>query len=184
MPISSTQFLIGAKDYDEPLGENGDCKARTYRRIVSNIAMRLLCGTSSPFFVKLYSDGLVTHAFDFDADYAADTVTILIGGESEDPDAVLEALHEEVASIVKRGFDRRRFETMKKALIGNQLRGLEDFENVCNNLFGDWIDGCSYFDVNSVLAEVSCEDCVAWIRETLAPERLAVSVLRPVKNAS
>ena len=184
MPISMPQFLIGAKDYDLPVEENGDARARIARRLSSAIALRLLCGSSSPFFMKLYESGMLTHSFDYDIDYSADTVTILIGGESDNPDAVLSALKEEVAAISARGFDRRQFDIAKKALIGNQLRTLEDFESICNNLFGDWVDGYCFFDISSVVADLHCEDCETWVRETLAPERLAISILRPCAGHS
>ena len=179
MPIAMPEFLIGAKDYDAPLSETGDAHDRIFRRLVSYLALRLLCGTSSHFYMKLYSEGLITHSFDYDTDFAADTVTIIIGGESNDPDAVLNALHEEVTAVSEKGFDRNRFEIARKSLIGSRLRSLEDFENVCGNLFGDWIDGFCCPDVSSILAEIRCEDCEAWVRETLAPERLAISILRP-----
>lgn len=179
MPIAMPEFLIGAKDYDVPVSENGDAHDRIFRRLVSSLALRLLCGTSSPFYMKLYSEGLITHSFDYDTDFAADTVTVIIGGESSDPDAVLDALNKEVAAICEKGFDRKRFDIAKKSLIGSRLRSLEDFESVCTNLFGDWVDGFCCPDVSPILQEVRCEDCDAWVREILAPERLAISVLRP-----
>ena len=183
MPIAMPEFLIGAKDYDAPISETSEAHDRIFRRLVSYLALRLLCGTSSPFYMKLYSEGLITHSFDYDTDYAADTVTVIIGGESNDPDAVLHALHEEVAEISEKGFDRKRFDTAKKSLIGSRLRSLEDFESFCGNLFSDWIDGFCFPDVSSVLEEIHCEDCDAWVREILSPDRLAISILRPPASA-
>ena len=55
--------------------------------------------------MKLYSDGLITHSFDYDTDFAANTVTVIIGGESNDPNAILNALNKEVAAISEKGFD-------------------------------------------------------------------------------
>jgi predicted Zn-dependent peptidase len=179
MPIAMPEFLIGAKDFDAPLSETGDAHDRIFRRLVSSLSLRLLCGTSSPFYMKLYSEGLITHSFDYDTDFAANTVTVIIGGESNDPNAILKALNKEVAAISEKGFDRNRFEIAKKSLIGSRLRSLEDFESVCTNLFGDWVDGFFCPDISAILQEISCEDCEAWVREILAPERLAISVLRP-----
>ena len=182
MPIAMPEFLIGAKDIDPPLSENGDPHDKIFRRYVSWLSLRLLCGTSSPFYMKLYADGLLAHSFDYDTDIAADTSTVIIGGESNDPDAVLKALQDEVAAISEHGFDRHRFEMARRSLIGSRLRGMEDFENVCNTLFGDWVDGFCCPDVSSILGEIRCEDCDAWVRETLAPERLAISILRPAST--
>ena len=179
MPIATPEFLIGAKDYDAPLSETGDPHDLIFRRLVSYLALRMLCGTSSPFYMKLYSEGLITHSFDYDTDFAADTVTIIIGGESSDPDTVLKALQDEVAVISEKGFDRKHFEIARKSLIGTRLRSLEDFESVFGNLFSDWIDGFCCPDISSILEEIRCEDCDAWVRETLSPERLAISILRP-----
>ena len=59
------------------------------------------------------------------------------------------------------------------------LRGLEDFDNVCVSLAMDCFDGYCSFDSYKLLEEISAEDCRLFVAESLAPERLALSVITP-----
>ena len=106
---------------------------------------------------------------------------MIIGGESRDPDAVLAALKEEVKSIGEKGFDPALFERARRAGIGTALRGMEDFDDVCVSLAVDEFDGFCYLDYPAVLASIEKSECEDFIRETLQPERLAVSIVEAKK---
>ena len=177
MAVSAPQFLIGAKIRAEKGGQ-----AALRQHLVSTLALRLLVGASSPFYTALYADGTLNRDFDYEADFTAGTGTVLIGGESPDPDRVLAALQEQVAAVCREGFDESRFRRAKRASLGARLRGLEDFENVCVATVSGVFDGYEAFDSISLLDTVAKEECEAFVRENLAPERLAISIIEPVKE--
>ena len=177
MAVSAPQFLIGAKF--RPV-EEGPGLLR--QRLVAQLALRLLVGSSSPFYAKLYSEGLISHDFDYEADFTAGTGTVIIGGESREPEKVLALLQEEAAAVAKNGFDPERFRRAKRASLGARLRGLEDFENVCVAMVTGVFSGYCTFDSISLLGEISREECERFITETLTPERLAISILTPKRN--
>ena len=176
MAVSAPQFLIGAKLRHAVGGDN-----ILRQRILSQLALRMLAGVSSPFYAGLYSDGLLTRDFDYEVDFSAGTATVIIGGESRDPQAVLSRLNEEVEKIRTHGLDPRRFERAKRASLGARLRGLEDFENVCVSMAVGVFDGYCAFDALPVLDSISIEECRSFIVESLAPERLAMSIITPGK---
>ncbi len=183
MPVSAPGFLIGAKVTDAPLTAGPDAaRDRILRRLTGSLALRLLVGNSSPLYARLYGDGTLTHDFDYEIDYTAGTATVIIGGEGPDPDKVLQALQEEVAAVAKKGFDEAFFSRMLKAMIGGHLRGYEDFENVCLSLAEDYYDGFCTLDVMDLLPDIRQRDCARWIAENLAPDRLAVSILYPLRD--
>ena len=126
MPVSAPQFFIGAKLRSETDGE-----AALRQRLVAMLAMRLLCGCSSPFYARLYAEGLLNRDFDYEVDFTAGTATIIIGGESAEPERVRDELTAEVGRIVREGFAADAFERARRASLGARLRGLEDFDNVC-----------------------------------------------------
>ena len=79
MEVSAPQFLIGLK---LPEGLRGEEALRL--RLTATLTMRMLCGSSSPFFTRLYAEGLLNTDFDYEVDAAADTLTVIVGGESRD----------------------------------------------------------------------------------------------------
>ena len=176
MEVSAPQFLIGAK---LPQSRGGVESMR--ERITATLALRMLCGSSSPFYTRLYTEGLLNPSFDYEVDLSADTVTVIVGGESRDPDKVLEEFSKEVERIVEEGFDKDFFTRSKRASLGARLRGLEDFENVCVSLASGVFEGYCALDSFDVLESVDIEDCRRFVAEHLSRERLAMSVIEPKK---
>ena len=176
MPVSAPQFLIGAK----LRAETGEAGLR--QRIVALLALRLLVGASSPFYTSLYAAGTLNRDFDYEADFAAGTGTVLLGGESEEPETVLAALNAEIAKVCAAGFEPAAFERAKRASYGARLRGLEDFESVCVALATGQFEGFCPLDAPGLLGEVTRAECEAFVRENLRPERFALSVIDPKKE--
>ena len=65
MPVATTQFLIGAKLNPAPKGEE-----LFRQQLTASLAMRLLAGPSSPYYNRLYAEGLLNRNFDADADFS------------------------------------------------------------------------------------------------------------------
>ena len=173
MPVSAPQFLIGAKLNPAEKGQ-----ALFRQQLTASLAMRLLAGPSSPFYNRLYESGLLNRSFDADVDFSTGVATVIIGGESRDPDAVFAALLEELKRVNAEGFDAALFERTRRAGIGAALRGMEDFDDVCVSLALDEFDGFCYLDYPALMASIAKEECEAFIRDTLQPERLALSIVK------
>ena len=177
MAVSAPQFLIGAKFRAENGGE-----AQMRQRLVSQLALRLLVGASSPFYTRLYAEGTLNRDFDYSADFFSGTGTIFIGGESEEPEKVFEELKREAARAAAEGFSAERFERAKRASLGARLRGLEDFGGVCVSLATGVFEGYCSLDSIALLGSVTKAECEAFVREVLAPERLAISIIEAKKD--
>ena len=173
MPVSAPQFLIGAKLKAEPEGP-----AALRQRLVSTLALRTLLGSSSPFYTGLYARGLLNRDYDYEADFTAGTGTVIIGGESADPEQVFAALQETLSELRQKGLDETRFLRAKRASLGSRLRGLEDFENVCLATATGVFEGYCALDALAVLGTIERAECEAFLTEALAPERLALAVMR------
>ncbi|MCR5576424.1 MAG: insulinase family protein [Oscillospiraceae bacterium] len=176
MPVSAPQFLIGLKLPGDLRGEES-----LRLQLTAALALRMLCGASSPFFTRLYAEGLLTADFDFEVDPSAGTLTVIVGGESREPEKVLGEFQKACADIAAKGFEPAFFERAKRASLGARLRGLEDFDNVCVSLAEGVFDGYCALDACPLLEEVSAEDCRRFVEEHLRPERMALSVIAPKK---
>ena len=176
MAVSAPQFYIGAKLKPEREGEK-----LLRQHLISQLSMRILVGNSSPFYTRLYADGTLNLDFDYEVDFTAGTATVLIGGESEHPERVLDEFKAEVARVTQEGLDKDDFERAKRASLGARLRGLEDFDNVCVSTALAVFDGYCAFDAIALMDSITIKDCEDFIADCLRPERLAMSVIEPGK---
>ncbi len=121
--------------------------------LVAALACRMLLAVrSSPFYSRLYADGLLSVDFDYEVDFAAGTGTVIIGGESREPEKILEEFSREVERIAAEGFDTGSFERAKRASLGARLRGLRGFRQCLRLDRGGFFDGYDAFAAPAVLS--------------------------------
>ena len=174
MELSAPQFLIGAKVAPAEMGA-----ALQRQKIVAQLAMRTLFGSSGRFYNRLYSEGVLNRDYDYEIDYTAGVATIMIGGESSDPQRVLSEVNSAISAVKANGLDRDAFERAKKASFGARLRGLESFDSICISMVTGLFGGYCSLDSFEVLDSVAIDECEMFLTEFMAPDRLAMSVLSP-----
>ena len=176
MEVSAPQFLIGAKVAPAP---DGDALLR--QKLTARLALRALLGQSGEFYSRLYADGTLSRSFDYETDYSAGTATVMILGESEAPQKVLAELNDAVHSVSEHGLDKNSFDAAKKALFGSDLRALEHFDDLCLSLVDGVFGGYCALDCFEMLKSIKREECEEFVKTYLAPDRLAMSIISPVK---
>ena len=174
MEVSLPVFYMGAKLFAP---ENGTDRLRF--RLLAELALDELAGPSSGLYNELYARGLLSRDFGFDVDDAAGTMTVLMAGESRDPEAVADALAERVERIAHRGMDAAAFDRCRRARYGLELGGLDRFSGYAGALYRGCMDGWNALDVFDLLQGLTAEDAAAFLCSSLTPERTAMSVIRP-----
>ncbi len=174
MEVASPLFYVGAK-----LSAPGGGTERLRFRLLAELALDYLVGPSSGLFNELYAQGLLNRDFGCEADDAAGAMTLLIAGESRDPDAVVAALNERVGRIARRGVDDAAFDRCRRARFGLELGGLDRFSAYAGELFRGCMGGWNALDTFDLLQGLTAEDASAFLCEALSPDRLAMSVVRP-----
>ncbi len=173
MEVAMPTFAIGFKcppPESEPLR----------REIVGEIAAEILAGESSALYQRLYEQGLIDAGFSVGYESVKDACLLSATGDSRDPEAVLQALLDEAARIVKEGFDRAQFDRLVRSAVGRRTRDLDSFESICYLMGGSYyFDGVDYLRFPEVYASVVPEDVQSFLTETVRPERAALSVVRP-----
>ena len=177
MELSAPQFLIGAKVAP---AERGETLLR--QKIVAKLALRTLFGSSSRFYNRLYSEGLLNRDYDYDIDYTAGVATIMISGESSDPQRVFSEINSAISGVKENGLVRDAFERAKKASFGARLRGLESFDSICISMVTGLFGGYCSLDSFDILESVTIDECEKFLTEFMAPDRLAMSVLSPISK--
>ncbi|MDR1131083.1 MAG: insulinase family protein [Oscillospiraceae bacterium] len=174
MAVSAPQFLFGTKLEPAEKGE-----ARLRQRLTGELALRLLFGASSPLYNSLYAGGLLNGSFDYELDYTAGTATLIAGGVSRNVGGVMDALHKEIVRIGEAGLDKALFENVRRAYFGSKLRMLGSFSSLAQALAEGVFSGCRPLGAFEEIAAVSLAETERFIRESFAPEKLALSVVSP-----
>ena len=175
MEVSAPQFLIGAK-----LSPVSGGTELLRQKIVAGIAMNYLYSQSSPFYSALYADGLLNTDFFVDMDDAANTMTLLAGGESRDPEAVFDHFCAAAESAAADGLDKAYFTRVKRSGYGSRIRALSSFAGLGASMVSADFGGYNCLDAFAITESVTAEEIRTFIRENLCREKFAMSVIVPV----
>ena len=140
--------------------------------------MAALFGRASRFYSTLYSKNLLS-GFEYDFDYAANVGTLCLAGASVNPQAVLEQVISAADEVRKHGLDQKKFQRAKNAALGNLIFSLEEMDDLAISLAQSSFYGYNSLDSHRPEADVSKEECEAFIAAYFTPERLAMSVVAP-----
>ena len=174
MEVAQPIFYMGVK-LDAP--KSGADRLRF--RLLAELALDRLAGPSSGLYNDLYAQGLLSRDFGFEVDDAAGAMTMLIAGESRDPEAVADALFERIDRISRRGPDAAAFDRCRRARYGMELGGLDRFSGYAGALFRGCMDGWNALDVFDLLQGFTAEEAAEFLCSAVTPERAAMSVIRP-----
>lgn len=177
MEVSAPLFHIGAKFCPEHGGE-----PLLRQKLLSGAALSYLYGRSSPFYSRLYGEGLINAEFFTFVQFSNDTATVLCGGESRDPEKVLSEFLAEAKKAVEKGIDGKYWDRVKKAAYGARVRALASFGGLCAAMAEADFDGYNCLDSFGQMDSITAEDVRAFIAENLVPERFAMSVISPLDS--
>ena len=174
MDVSAPQFLFGSKLSPAPKGPE-----LLRQKLIGGLALSYLLGQSSPFYTRLYEQGLLNTDFSYSMDSAAGVMSILAGGESREPERVMEELGREVEKLSRSGLDEKLWSGTRKALYGSRIRALSSFFGMCTSMVDAGFSGYNCLDSFQVVESITKDEVLTFIEDAFAPDRLAVSVIIP-----
>ncbi|MDD3165428.1 MAG: pitrilysin family protein, partial [Oscillospiraceae bacterium] len=140
MAVSMPMFSLGFKCGVPPKGPEV-----LRLELMGDLASELLMGEASPLYVRLYEKGLIDTGFSSGYEGLKGACLFCAGGDSSDPAAVRDAILDEAQRLARTGLDERRFERLKKAMIGRRLTDLDSFEAICCRMTESWFEGVEYY---------------------------------------
>ena len=174
MEVSRPIFHIGAKAQPFKSGDKV-----LLQELTGTLALEILAGHSSPFYKKLYDEGLINSGFSAAYEYTAGIAYALAGGESSQPDKVFNAFKLETARLIKEGPDEKLFNRQKKALLGRQISAFNSFENISLNLTRGHFKNYDAFLASNLLSGITAQDVTEYLDKFLAPDNMALHIVRP-----
>ena len=177
MEVSTPQFLTGFKCTPAPEGE-------AYLRMsaIGDMACDILLGDSSPLYQRLYEEGVINTSFGGAFEMMPGVAYLYAGGDSRDARTVAGEIYREAERLAAEGIDEDFYQQVRRAAFGEQLRGLNSFENIAVSLTEGYFRGYDPFRFPQVFDSITKDDILAFLRENLREERAVLSEIVP-KNA-
>lgn len=173
MAVSSPLFQLGFK----LPAERGEKRLRS--KLVAELAGDLLLGDSSPLYVKLYEEGLLTRAFSYGYEDYPGCAFFALGGESRDPRTVRDQVLAECKRLGEQGFEEERFQRLKKAAYGEMVSLLNSFENSAVDLAQGYFDGVDYLTFPEVFQTITAQEVRDFIAQSFTADRAALAIIAP-----
>lgn len=177
MDISMPTFEVGFRCAPPQAGENP-----MQQELIGDLAADILVGESSPLYTRLIEQGLIDADFSAGYECIKGVALFSAGGDSETPERVVEALLQEAERLGREGFDETLFRRLKKSAIGRKTRALDSFESICYRMCAYFFDGVDYLRFPEVYETVTQQQVQSFLRETVRRERMAISVIEPIKE--
>lgn len=170
MQVSKPIFLIGFKD--ETLGED-----KVQKHIAIEILMNMLVGKSSPFYQRMYSEGLLLAPLDMDYEFTKNNYAhIMLTGQSKDPKKVNEELLKEIENL-KQNMDNEYFERIKKKVYGDYVIEYNNVSDIARMFLSDYFKGINSFDYIEKYNTVTIEYTEQILKEIFDEKNSVLSVI-------
>ena len=177
MEVSMPMFQLGFKC--EALDRS---EAAVRDEIIGDLAAEALFGESSPLYLKLYEQGLIDPSFGGGLETVEGMCILTASGDSEDPEAVRDAILQEAEALVARGITQKELLRMKRSAMGRRIRGLDSFDSVCFRICAYYFSGFDYFRFPAIYQEITAGQVLEFIRKAVTPEQMSLSVIEPIEE--
>ena len=179
LAVTRPLIMLGWKDKG-PVSE----PARLQRELLMGLIQDLVFGRSSVLQQKLLDEGLVDDALSYDYEVGDGYGFSFVGVETDDPEALTDAVNEALASFIRDGIPPVDFERAGHKQIGDYLYTLNSPEAIANHVTEAGFLNADYFAVPDTLAALTREEANALLREHFDPAQLVSSIVLPLEEAA
>ncbi len=173
LPVSVPMFNIGFK------GRTGT-EAENFRgSILDEIFVGALCDDYTKVYRELYDEGLINATFGSEVFCGRDYISILLSGESRDPEKVYNRLKEEFDNILEHGIPDDVFTCAQRTVYGHYMRSYDRVTGAATALFNCHFPGVDMYEMLDIAANATPESVIERIKSTYCSENSALSVVKP-----
>ncbi|MBA4494401.1 EF-P 5-aminopentanol modification-associated protein YfmH [Paenactinomyces guangxiensis] len=180
LSVGISKCLFGFKEGKAAIGHTGESLLK--QELTTSIVLEALVGPSSELYQSLYDDGLVDDNFGYDYTLEKGYGFSMMGGDTPDPNRLLERIQSEIPPLVERGISEEAFERIRKKKVGSSLRFLNSPEWIANQFTSYRFNDTDLFRIIPLLESLTLEEVNQRMKEHLNWDRFAVSLVRPLQE--
>ena len=178
MPVGKPLFCIGIKDSDIPKDP-----AERYKKTEGmNILLHMMLSEAGEFYLEMLENGIVAPGFDSGYSASPKTAYVMISGESDDPELLLEKIKEHISRSRKKGLDRKDFEREKKCVYASYIGDFDSTEDIAFSLTGYAYDKIDLFKYPEIIDSITFEYINELLEKMFEDDKFVLSVVKPEKR--
>ncbi|MBI3269503.1 MAG: insulinase family protein [Planctomycetes bacterium] len=178
MHVSRPKLFLGFKD--PAPGVDGERLLDI--DVATDMALDLMLGRGSRLGNRLYEDGLVDDEFSYGYMSHPTFAHSCLGGDTDDPERLRDALLTGIRRARKEGVKRRDFERMRRKCVGKYIRQFDAAESAAFAVLGSHLRGVDAFDAFRRLRRLTLRAVRERLAEHFDESRMSASVLRPLEG--
>ncbi|MBE6672453.1 MAG: insulinase family protein [Ruminococcaceae bacterium] len=168
-------FSVGFKDTD--ISPNPEVRFKKYATMA--ILFEALFGGSSDFSYKLYKDGVITCALDYEFEHKLQYSYMMLHGESPDPPEVKRRLNAYLSSLSQSGIDPERLEGARRIVYSQFLSVFDRTESIANEILAYVFEDQDMLRYGDLVLSVTNDDCKALFDRFFLPNHMTFASLYP-----
>lgn len=172
LPVSLPKCLFGFK---EAPGEEKDA---VRRELASKLMLEALLGSSSELYQQLYDDNLISDGFGHEYNTGPGYSFSIIGGETRDPDELVNRVSQALYDAASKGISSAIFERTRRKKIGAFLRMMNSPESIASEFTRYRHKGGDLFTLVEIYESLTLEEINERIKEHANPDHRAISIVR------
>ena len=174
MEVAMPMFQLGFKCEPPEKGDDAVlCEA------IGDLAAEALFGESSALYLRLYEEGLIDSSFGGGFETVDGMAMLTASGDSENPQAVQEAILQQAQKLVQEGISQEDFLRMKRSAMGRRIRGLDSFDSLAFRICAYHFSGFAYFRFPEIYRQVEVSHLQEFLSRVVTPARSCLSVIYP-----
>lgn len=173
LPVSLPKCMFGIKEKET--GLKGPDLLR--KELTTKLLFDLLFSPSSRLYQLLYDEKLITDSFGAEYNCTPEYSFSVIGGDTRDPDALVQRVKEVVEEWKTSGIPEELFERTRKKRIGAFFRMLNSPEAIAGEFTKHRFRGTDLFDVLPLYEQISLAETEQRLREHFDWDQLSVCVV-------
>jgi len=148
------------------------------QELTSRVLFDMLFSPSSTLYQTLYEENLISDQFGSDYQVSSTYAYSMIGGDTRDPDLLIERTRALLADFSKNGFISTDFERCRRKRIGGYLRLFNSPEAIANEYTKYRFKQIDFFEFLSIYESLTLEDVRKRFDDHFDWTQLAVSIVR------
>lgn len=175
LPVPRPLFMLGFKDTQ--VGQEG--QPLLDKMILNDIMLEMLVGQSSDLYVKMYEEGLIDLTFSAEYTGEKDYGHIIMGGESPNPEKVVDMVYQEIEKLKQDPWDVECFSRVKKKKIGEYIRMFNSLETIGVQFVSLIFKNIGLFDYIERLMQINYEQLKSHFKKFFENYQSSVSIILP-----
>lgn len=160
--------------------EKGEAAIR--RELIGDLAAEALFGESSELYMRLYEQGLIDTSFGGGFDTVDGCAMLSCSGDSDDPEAVKEAILEQGRKLAQEGICEEDFLRMKRSAMGRRIRDLDGFDSSCFRICAYHMSEFDYFRFPQAYDSICSREIQEFVAQVVKEEACSLSIIYPIKE--